>query len=70
MYFLPTKSELFATGRRKRFCRFCSTSCFLASRSACERINAFCIPTRKHFARRQQLQKRRDLYVTGQSPSC
>lgn len=53
-----------------RFSRFCATSCFRASRSASDRINAFCIPTRKHFANRQQLQNRRDLNVTTQSPSC
>jgi hypothetical protein len=48
---------------------FYSTSSFRASRSASDKIKLRFIPTRKHFASRQQLHIRRDWYVTEQSPS-
>lgn len=53
-----------------RFSRFCRTSSFRASFSACVRIKHRCIPTRKHLANRQQLQIRRDSCATSQSPSA
>jgi len=55
-------------GSIPRFKRFISTILFRASRSSSERINDLFIPTRKHFANRQQLHKRRYLYVIEQFP--
>ena len=40
-----------------------------AAFSDSERIKSFCMPTRKHFANRQQLHRRRNVCVIGQSPS-
>ncbi|CAF1502604.1 unnamed protein product [Rotaria sordida] len=52
-----------------RLRRFIAISSFRASRFSSERIKDFFIPTRKHFAKRQQLHERRYLYVIIQSPS-
>jgi len=52
-----------------RFRRLVSTSLFRVSRSSSESIDFFCIPTRKHLAKRQQLHERRYLYDIRQSPS-
>ncbi len=64
-----TKSKPFVLGAIFRFSRFFVTICRLACFSASESIKSFCIPRRKHFAKRQQLHKRRYVYVIGQSPS-
>jgi hypothetical protein len=46
-----------------------STSLFRVSRASSESMDFFCIPTRKHLAKRQQLHDRRYLYDIRQSPS-
>ncbi len=67
--FILTKAKLSILTGWSRLCRFCSIICRLCSFSAAESINSFRIPTRKHFAKRQQLHKPRYACVIGQSPS-
>jgi hypothetical protein len=69
MYLIRTQSSHCRLITCPRFKRFISTSLFRASRSLSESINDFIIPTRKHFANRQQLHERRYSYDTKQSPS-
>jgi hypothetical protein len=66
---ISTKFEFWIFDNCTRLCRFCWISSFRVCLWVSDRINDFCIPTRKHFANRQQLHIRRDLYVIEQSPS-
>ena len=68
---IHTEFEFWSDGKNSsiRFCRFFSISLFRANFSESERINDFFIPTRKHFANRQQLHKRRVECVIEQCPS-
>lgn len=67
---IHTQTMTCGLGTCPRLRRFSATSLLRASRSSSFNINDFFIPTRKHFAKRQQLHERRYLYVIIQLPSC
>lgn len=68
-YLVRTDEVFFLLTITPRFIRLTATNLFRRSRSSSERINDSFIPTLKHLANRQQLHKRRYLYVISQLPS-